>query len=415
MKTMARVNIDESVSMAMGSLWANKLRTFLTLLGIIIGVLTIIAVVSIIQGLNNYVYTQFSFYGANDFAVSKFSMSGESSLAAYREMLKRKNLTLDDMRTIRRLCPSCQLVGASVSTSRNAKFGSQLLKDVEIRGITHIDHLIGSVLELERGRHILEEDENHSRYVCVIGADIKEKLFPYQDPLGKWIKVGPHNLLIVGLGAKKGKILGFSQDNYVRIPITTFHKLYGSRRSIDINIHTLSPEQMEKAQEEVRTVLRSKRHLSFNDKDDFSFTSSETFLQMYRTATSSIYFAMIAISSIALLVGGIVVMNIMLVAVTERTKEIGIRMSVGARRMDILFQFLIESASISTVGGLIGILIGFIIAKIVTAATSIPSTLDPGSVIVAIIVSGSVGIFFGLYPANKAAKLDPIEALRAEQ
>jgi len=412
---MARVNIDESVSMAMGSLWANKLRTFLTLLGIIIGVLTIIAVVSIIQGLNNYVYTQFSFYGANDFAVSKFSMSGESSLAAYREMLKRKNLTLDDMRTIRRLCPSCQLVGASVSTSRNAKFGSQLLKDVEIRGITHIDHLIGSVLELERGRHILEEDENHSRYVCVIGADIKEKLFPYQDPLGKWIKVGPHNLLIVGLGAKKGKILGFSQDNYVRIPITTFHKLYGSRRSIDINIHTLSPEQMEKAQEEVRTVLRSKRHLSFNDKDDFSFTSSETFLQMYRTATSSIYFAMIAISSIALLVGGIVVMNIMLVAVTERTKEIGIRMSVGARRMDILFQFLIESASISTVGGLIGILIGFIIAKIVTAATSIPSTLDPGSIIVAIIVSGSVGIFFGLYPANKAAKLDPIEALRAEQ
>jgi len=415
LKTMARVNIDESVSMAMGSLWANKLRTFLTLLGIIIGVLTIIAVVSIIQGLNNYVYTQFSFYGANDFAVSKFSMSGESSLAAYREMLKRKNLTLDDMRTIRRLCPSCQLVGASVSTSRNAKFGSQLLKDVEIRGITHIDHLIGSVLELERGRHILEEDENHSRYVCVIGADIKEKLFPYQDPLGKWIKVGPHNLLIVGLGAKKGKILGFSQDNYVRIPITTFHKLYGSRRSIDINIHTLSPEQMEKAQEEVRTVLRSKRHLSFNDKDDFSFTSSETFLQMYRTATSSIYFAMIAISSIALLVGGIVVMNIMLVAVTERTKEIGIRMSVGARRMDILFQFLIESASISTVGGLIGILIGFIIAKIVTAATSIPSTLDPGSIIVAIIVSGSVGIFFGLYPANKAAKLDPIEALRAEQ
>ena len=415
MKTMARVNIDESVSMAMGSLWANKLRTFLTLLGIIIGVLTIIAVVSIIQGLNNYVYTQFSFYGANDFAVSKFSMSGESSLAAYREMLKRKNLTLDDMRTIRRLCPSCQLVGASVSTSRNAKFGSQILKDVEIRGITHIDHLIGSVLELERGRHILEEDENHSRYVCVIGADIKEKLFPYQDPLGKWIKVGPHNLLIVGLGAKKGKILGFSQDNYVRIPITTFHKLYGSRRSIDINIHTLSPEQMEKAQEEVRTVLRSKRHLSFNDKDDFSFTSSETFLQMYRTATSSIYFAMIAISSIALLVGGIVVMNIMLVAVTERTKEIGIRMSVGARRMDILFQFLIESASISTVGGLIGILIGFIIAKIVTAATSIPSTLDPGSIIVAIIVSGSVGIFFGLYPANKAAKLDPIEALRAEQ
>jgi len=411
---MARVNFSESVSMAMGSLWSNKLRTFLTLLGLIIGVLTIIAVVSIIQGLNNYVYTQFAFFGANDFTVSKFSMTG-GSLSDYREMLKRKNLTLDEMRILRQQCQYCELVGASVSTSRTVKFRNQYLKDVEIRGITHLDHMIGSVLELERGRHILKEDDDHSRSVCIIGADIVEKLFPYLDPLGKWIKIGQHNFLVVGIGEKKGKLLGMSQDNYVRIPISTFHKIYGSRRSVNINIHTSSQEQLEKAQEEVRTILRSRRHLSFNDKDDFSFASSETFIQMYRTATSSIYFAMIAISSIALLVGGIVVMNIMLVAVTERTKEIGIRMSVGARRMDILFQFLIESAAISTTGGLIGILIGFILAKIVSAATSLPSTLDPGSIVVAIIVSGSVGIFFGIYPANKAAKLNPIDALRSEQ
>jgi putative ABC transport system permease protein len=411
---MARVNFSESVSMAMGSLWSNKLRTFLTLLGLIIGVLTIIAVVSIIQGLNNYVYTQFSFFGANDFTVSKFSMTS-GSFSEYREMMKRKNLTLDEMRLLRQRCQSCELVGASVSTSRTVKFRNQYLKDVEIRGVTYLDHMIGSVLELDRGRHILEEDDNHSRYVCIIGADIVEKLFPYVDPLGKWIKIGPHNFLVTGIGEQKGKLLGMSQDNYVRIPITTFYKIYGSRRSININVHTASQEQMEIAQEEVRTILRSKRHLSFKDKDDFSFVSSETFIQMYRTATSSIYFAMIAISSIALLVGGIVVMNIMLVAVTERTKEIGIRMSVGARRMDILFQFLIESAAISTTGGLIGILIGFILAKIVTAATSLPSTLDPGSIIVAIIVSGSVGIFFGIYPANKAAKLNPIDALRSEQ
>jgi len=411
---MARVNFSESVSMAMGSLWSNKLRTFLTLLGIIIGVLTIIAVVSIIQGLNNYVYTQFAFFGANDFTVSKFSMTG-GSFSEYREMMKRKNLTLDEMRLLRRKCQSCELIGASVSTTRTVKFSNQYLKDVEIRGVTHLDHMIGSVVELDRGRHILKEDDDHSRYVCIIGADIVEKLFPYLDPLGKRIKVGPHNFLVIGIGEQKGKLLGMSQDNYVRIPITTFHKIYGSRRSININVHTKSQEQMEIAQEEVRTILRSKRHLSFKDKDDFSFVSSETFIQMYRAATSSIYFAMIAISSIALLVGGIVVMNIMLVAVTERTKEIGIRMSVGARRLDILFQFLIESAAISTTGGLIGILIGFILAKIVTAATSLPSTLDPGSIVVAIIVSGSVGIFFGIYPANKAAKLNPIEALRSEQ
>jgi len=383
-------------------------------LGLIIGVLTIIAVVSIIQGLNNYVYTQFAFFGANDFTVSKFSMTG-GSFSEYREMLKRKNLTLDEMRILRQQCQSCELVGASVSTSRTVKFRNQYLRDVEIRGITHLDHMIGSVLELDRGRHILKEDDDHSRSVCIIGADIVEKLFPYLDPLGKWIKIGQHNFLVVGIGEKKGKLLGMSQDNYVRIPISTFHKIYGSRRSVNINIHTSSQEQMENAQEEVRTILRSRRHLSFNDKDDFSFASSDTFIQMYRTATSSIYFAMIAISSIALLVGGIVVMNIMLVAVTERTKEIGIRMSVGARRMDILFQFLIESAAISTTGGLIGILIGFILAKIVSAATSLPSTLDPGSIVVAIIVSGSVGIFFGIYPANKAAKLNPIDALRSEQ
>jgi len=275
--------------------------------------------------------------------------------------------------------------------------------------------MIGSVQELERGRHFQREDEEHSRYVCIIGADIIEKLFPYLDPLGKRIKVGSHNFLVIGLGQKKGKLLGMSQDSYVRIPISTFMKIYGSRRSININIHTSSQEQMIRAQDEVRTILRSKRHLSFKDRDDFSFRSSESFIEIYKTATSSIYFAMIAISSIALVVGGIVVMNIMLVAVTERTKEIGIRMAVGARRNDILIQFLIESAAISTTGGIIGILIGFVIAKIVTAATSLPSTLDPVSVFVAILVSASVGIFFGIYPANKAAKLDPIEALRTEQ
>jgi len=271
------------------------------------------------------------------------------------------------------------------------------------------------VLELESGRHFQKEDENHSRFVCVIGADIKDKLFPYVDPLGRWVKVGADNFLVVGLGKKKGKLLGMSQDNYVRIPITTFEKIYGSRRSISINIHTSSQEQMDQAQEEVRTILRSARHRGFKDPDDFSFQTSETFIQFYKTATSSIYIAMIAISSIALLVGGIVVMNIMLVSVTERTKEIGIRMAVGARRQDILLQFLIESSAISATGGMIGIMLGLVLAKVVSATTSLPSRLEPVSIIIAILMSTSIGLFFGIYPANKAAKLNPIEALRSEQ
>jgi len=411
---MAKINVKESLSMAMGSLWSNKLRTFLTLLGIIIGVLTIIAVISVIQGLNNYVYTKMSFYGANDFAVSKFSFVG-TSLSAFKEMLKRKDLTLDDMALLREKCLSCELIGANVDTSGTVKYRNKSIKDVEIRGVTANNHLIGSVLELDQGRQIQKEDEDHARDVCVIGMDVVEELFPGVDPMGKWLKVGARNFLVVGVGEKKGKMLGFSQDNFVRIPITTFHKLYGSRRTITINVHTASQEEMTRAQDEVRTILRSRRHVAFKDPDDFSFQTSDTFIQFYKTATNGIYFAMIAIAAISLIVGGIVVMNIMLVSVTERTKEIGIRMAVGAQRRDILFQFLIESSAISATGGVIGILLGAALAQIVTAATSLPSRLDPTSVVLAILMSGSLGLFFGIYPANRAAKLDPIEALRAEQ
>jgi len=411
---MAKLQIKESFGMAVLSLRANKLRTFLTLLGIIIGVLTIIAVVSVIQGLNNYVYTKMSFFGANDFSVQKFSMIG-TSLRDFREQLKRKDLTLAERDLIRAHCPTCELVGASSSTNATVKYGSQSLRDTEVRGVTYLDHEIGSVVELTSGRHLQSQDETNSRPVCVIGSDVAEKVFGGLDPLGRWLKVGARNFQVIGIAKKKGKILGFSQDNFVRIPITTFMKAYGSRRSIGINIHTNSQEEMAQAQEEVRTVLRSWRKLSYKDPDDFSFATSETFIQFYKTATSGIYFAMIAVSSIALVVGGIVIMNIMFVSVSERTKEIGIRMAVGARRRDILYQFLIESSVISALGGIIGIVLGFLVARIVSAATSMPSSVEPASIVLAIVMSWSIGLFFGIYPANRAAKLDPVEALRSEQ
>ena len=400
--------------MAWMSLRANKLRSFLTLLGIVIGVLTIIAVVSVIQGLNNYVYTKMSFYGANDFSVQKFSMIG-TSLKQFKEQMKRKDLTLTDVQLLREKCRSCELIGASVGTQQTVKFANQFIKSTQIRGETYLDHEIGSVLELESGRYIQRQDEANSRPVGIIGADIVEKLFPTIDPIGRWIKVGGQNIQVIGVGTKIGKLLGFSQDNYVRIPITTFEKIYGTRRSVNINIHTHSQEQMAQAQEEVRTILRAWRKRSYNDPDDFSVATSETFIQFYKTATSGIYFAMIAISSIALIVGGIVIMNIMFVSVSERTKEIGIRMAVGARRKDILFQFLIESSVISALGGIVGIILGFSVAKIVSATTAMPSSVEPMSIAMAIVMSWSLGLFFGIYPANRAAKLDPVEALRSEQ
>ena len=410
---MAKINFGESLSLAFSSLWESKLRTFLTLLGIIIGVLTIITVVSVIQGLNNYVYTKMAFFGANDFSVSKFS-SFASTVKEYREQMKRRDLTLEDVHLLREKASACELIGASDQVRRTVKFGSAEVQNAGIIGVTAVDHLIGSVIELESGRHLLQEEEDRSRFSAVIGSDVAEKLFPRLDPVGRTIKVGADRFRIVGVGKKLGKILGMSRDNYVRVPITTFLKTFGSRRSLSINIHTSSPEAMARAQDEVRTILRSKRKLSYDKPDDFSFQTSETFIQFYKTATNGIYFAMIGIASIALLVGGIVVMNIMLVAVTERTKEIGIRMAIGARRKDILVQFLIESSAIAGVGGLIGIVLGVAAAKIISAATSLPSAVDPGSVIAGIVMSATLGLFFGIYPANKAAKLDPVVALRSE-
>ena len=410
---MAKINFGESLSLAFSSLWESKLRTFLTLLGIIIGVLTIITVVSVIQGLNNYVYTKMAFFGANDFSVSKFS-SFASTVKEYREQMKRRDLTLEDVHLLREKASACELIGASDQVRRTVKFGSAEIQNAGIIGVTAVDHLIGSVIELESGRHLLQEEEDRSRFSAVIGSDVAEKLFPRLDPVGRTIKVGPDRFRVVGVGKKLGKILGMSRDNYVRVPITTFLKTFGSRRSLSINVHTSSPEAMARAQDEVRTILRSKRKLSYDKPDDFSFQTSETFIQFYKTATNGIYFAMIGIASIALLVGGIVVMNIMLVAVTERTKEIGIRMAIGARRKDILVQFLIESSAIAGIGGLIGIVLGVAAAKIISAATSLPSTVDPGSVIAGIVMSTTLGLFFGIYPANKAAKLDPVVALRSE-
>jgi len=410
---MAKLQLRESFTMAVVSLRANKLRSFLTLLGIIIGVLTIIAVVSVIQGLNNYVYTKMSFFGANDFSIQKFSMIG-TSLKDFKEQMKRKDITLVERDLIRANCPSCELVGASTSTNATVKYGSESLKGTEIRGVTYLDHEIGSVVELTSGRHLQSQDETNSRAVGVIGSDVAEKVFGGLDPIGRWLKVGSQNIQVVGVGKKKGKILGFSQDNYVRIPITTFMKAYGSRRSISVNIHTNSQEEMALAQEEVRTVLRSWRKRGYRDADDFSFATSETFIQFYKTATSGIYFAMIAVSSIALVVGGIVIMNIMFVSVSERRKEIGIRMAVGARRRDILYQFLIESSLLSGFGGFIGIVLGFLVARIISAATSMPSSVEPASIVLAMVMSWSIGLFFGIYPANRAAKLDPVESLRSE-
>ncbi len=409
---MKNINFAESIKISVSSLRENKLRTFLTLLGIIIGVMTVIAVVSIISGLNRYVETKLFNFGSNDFMVQR-TPSLITSYEKWLEVKKRKRIPYRYYKIIRKRCSSCLLVGARASSSGTVKYGDNSLEDVRITGYTENDAYILGTIELESGRPIIKSDVSEGKQVVLIGWDIKDKLFKGVDPIGKYIRVRGFRFKVIGVAEKKGKVLGMSQDNFVTIPITTFFKKFGKRnRSITITVHTESLKMMEDAQDEVRSIMRGLRHLSPKDDDDFSIETQQTFLDFYKKTTATLYLVMILISSIALIVGGIVIMNIMLVSVTERIREIGIRKAVGARRRDILIQFLIESVFLSVIGGIIGILIGFSIAKIISVATGFPSSVELWSVIAGVLIAGTVGLFSGIYPANKAAKLDPVAALR---
>jgi putative ABC transport system permease protein len=412
MKT--NINYVESISISLQSLRANKLRSFLTLLGIIIGVTTVITVVTIIQGLNRYVKFQLFAFGSNTFTVQR-APEIITNLKLAQEMLKRKRIEYVDYLYLKANVKLGEMVEAEYGTSGTVKYGSKTLTDMRISGETDENYLTGRTMEVEAGRFLSADDETFARQVCVIGNDITKELFPYENPVGKWLTANNRKYKIIGTVKGMGKILGMSLDNFLRIPITTFRKYYQeNRRSLTINIKTRDVESLEPAKEEIRTIMRSRRKLNFNQDDDFALEDSQTFIDFYNNLTRTLYMAMIAVASISMLIGGIVIMNIMLVAVTERIGEIGLRKAIGARRKDILIQFLIESSSISAVGGLIGIILGFIFAKIISALTALPAALEPWSVALAIIMSSSIGLFFGIFPANRAAKLDPVVALRSE-
>jgi putative ABC transport system permease protein len=408
------INFAESVSISLRSLLANKLRSFLTLLGIIIGVTTVITVVTIIQGLNRYVKFQLFAFGTNSFTVRR-APEIITNLKDAQEMLKRKNIEYEDYRYLKGNTSVNRMVEAEYSRSGTVKYGPKSLADIRIKGETAGNYLTGRTMEAEAGRFLNPDDETYARQVCVIGYDVKKELFPYENPVGKWLTANSRKYRVIGVVKGMGKILGMSLDGFLTIPITTFQKYYSAnRRSLTINILASDVESLEASKEEVRTIMRGRRKLGFRQADDFAIEDSQTFIDFYNKLTGTLYIAMIAVAAISMLIGGIVIMNIMLVTVTERISEIGLRKAVGARRRDILIQFLIESSSISAVGGLIGITLGFIFAKVISALTSLPAALEPWSVLLALALSSSVGLFFGIFPANRAAKLDPVVALRSE-
>ncbi len=408
------MNFTEAVRIALQSLWANKLRSILTLLGVVIGVAAVIAVVTFVNGINGYVAEKIFNLGADVFIISKISPV-ITNIDQFLEGQKRKNLTMEDYDAVAEACKHCVMIGASTFNSNgHVKYGEQSISDSWVRGLTPSMAAILD-LDLAAGRWLNQNDENNRSYVAVIGTDIVDTLFPGVDPLDKEIRVEGQLYRVIGVGKKQGKTLGQSRDNYVAVPISTYLKQFGVHTSVRISGKANGVGiQLDSAIDEARAIVRARRHDLPGRPDSFVAETNASFLSIWSNLSGTFFIAMVAIAAISLIVGGIVIMNIMLVSVTERTREVGIRKAMGARRDDVLLQFLIESGTMALVGGVFGVVFGIAVAKGITAIIGMPSAIKLWAVAAGLIVSASVGVFFGVYPARRAAMLDPIAALRFE-
>jgi putative ABC transport system permease protein len=407
------MNFQEAVKVALQSLWANKMRTVLTLLGVVIGVASVIMVVTLVNGAKQFVTTKINTYGADVVTVSKMPQTF-MTIEEYLAFQKRKDVLIEDYDAIAGQCKSCMSVGALRNVTGKIVYGTKSSTDTDIRGWTWTMPPISN-LNIIAGRSFTEAEDKHSTHVAIVGYDVVDNLLNAGDPLGKEIRVDGSPYTVIGVGERQGKTLGASRDNWVAIPLTAFLHAYGANKSMVIYAKAGgSGEVIERVSDELRTVMRGRRHLAPGAPDSFSVDTSATFQNVLNQILNSFGAVVVAIAAISLVVGGIVIMNIMLVSVTERTREIGIRKALGARRDDILLQFLIESATMSLFGGMIGVIGGISLAKVITLLADFPSEVQLWSVFVGLFVAASVGIFFGVYPARKAAELDPIVALRSE-
>jgi putative ABC transport system permease protein len=403
----------EGIVIALEALWANKLRTILTLLGNIVGVMSVIAVVSIIDGMNSYVRTEVANEGSGVFRVQQVNeLDILSDFEKFLKQLHNPKITLFDLDNLRQRVTLAEFMDVNQSTSAEVRFQRHYIKNVGIQGRSEYYPLMGK-WDLKDGRHFSGQEVQHAQQVAVIGFDVADRMYPDTDPVGKEIKIAGVSHRIVGVLDKRAGVLGSNPNLTVVIPVTALQRMFGAHNSVTITIKS-SLEQTRECIDQVRMVMRGLRHLGPKREDNFAIITSDNLLSLWENISKGIFAALIGIVSISLVVGGIVIMNIMLVSVTERTREIGIRKALGATRMNILWQFLVESVTLSGFGGVLGIMLGFIVAALVAYFSPLPYAIKIWSIFVGLGVTFAVGVFFGAYPALQAARLDPIEALRYE-
>jgi putative ABC transport system permease protein len=404
--------LADNLSLSLDALRQHKLRAVLTVIGLTMGVATLITVMTLVQGANVYVEQKIARLGTDVFQVAKtpFLVTDFNQVI---KALRYKNLYLDDARAIAESCPDCQAVGASVSGVARAQYRDKELNDISFIGHTPNMAGIDSRIVLE-GRYFTDSENQRSSYVCLIGDDLVQQLFLGVAPVGQVLRIDNQEFTVIGTIERIGSVLGQDQDTFAIVPMNTFLRMRGTRTSITIQAKTGSGTAFEDAQDEARLALRTRRHVLAGAEDDFFIGTKDSYISLWQSISSAFFAVFIMVSSISAVVGGVVIMNVMLVSVTERTKEIGIRRAMGATQQDIMHQFLSESVIQCLIGGAVGILFGFLCAVALRTFTSFPASVQTWVAILGLVLSSVIGLFFGIYPATRAAKLDPVVALRTE-